>query len=438
MTAAAQVSPDRIAPNDRAAERAVLGALILSGTPNQPGSRYYDDILATGITAADYYLPNHSTIHDAIAAVRDAGRPVDPVTLADELRHMGELDRIGGPVYLVDLVGEATAAASGEHYARIVRAEAYKRHVLAGARRVQQLVADSGGDRDAIEQALTEIITGIPGVQAAPPSVGDLLDGFLDHLEEVQDGRQMGIPYGYADLDDLTAGMRPGNVTVIAAQSGIGKSTLALNIATNAAKHGAAVMFSSLEMSADEVMEKIIAAEGSVSLARLKHKAGMTEADWEKVRDVAPLIRGLRLHLDQPEGATLTDIASAARATKREHGLDVLVVDYLQLVEIETRAGANREQAVAAISRGLKNLSTGLECHVIALSQLNDDGLMRESRAIKNDASVLLKVVRPEDEANREGECDIQVEKNRFGAAGRAIPVTAQLHYSRFGQMGRA
>lgn len=431
--AAAQRTP----PNDITAERAVLGALVLAGVPGTPEAVYYDEILATGITAADYYRPNHGTIHTAILAAREAGEPVDVITLGYELNRMGELQRVGGASYLHDLIADVPTAASGAYYAGMVREKAYRRHILSGMKRVEQLAHDPAGDRDLIEQTLTEIVTGIPGVTSAPPLVDDLMSDFLAELEEIQTGTRTGISYGFTDLDDLTGGMKPGNVTVIAAPSGVGKSTLALNFATTAARAGHAVQFSSLEMSNYEVLAKIIADEMRVPLGHLMREGALTEQGWEKVRAFAASAgRDLRLRIHQPDGATLSDIAAAARATKRESGLDVLAVDYLQLVEVEARAGANREQAVAAVSRGLKNLAVQLGCHVIALSQLNDDGMMRESRAIKNDATFVFKIQVPDEDENREGEMDVFVEKNRFGSAGRKVPVSAQLHYSRFSPMG--
>ncbi|MFD7057526.1 DnaB-like helicase C-terminal domain-containing protein [Streptomyces mirabilis] len=229
--------------------------------------------------------------------------------------------------------------------------------------------------------------------------------------------------------------MRPGNVTVVAAQSGVGKSTFALNAAVAAAKTGARVMFSSLEMSGTELMQKIAAAEGKIALHHLTHQGGLTAEGWETVRRLGPeLFQSLPLRVYRPDGASLGDIAAAARACARDGGLELLVVDYLLLVEVEQARNNTREQAVASVSRGLKNLSVQLGCHVIALSQLNDDGFMRESRAIKNDASIVVKVERPdagEPESPRAGEVDLVIEKNRFGPTAR-VTVAAQLHYSRF------
>lgn len=434
----------RVPPQDLDAEQAVIGALLLSGSPGSAWYRCFAETLETGIVAGEYYRPAHGTIHRAICDLAAAGEPVDPITVADELTRRGELARVGGASYLNTCVQAVPSAAAGPEYAEIVRAKAYRRAVIESAQRILQFAYSEEGEEDEVralvEQQLTEIIAGLPGLHEAPPTVGDLYLDFVADLEDIQDGRKVGLTYGFADVDTLTSGMQPGNVTVVAARSGVGKSTFALNAAVAAAKTGARTMFSSLEMSSTELMQKIAAAEGQIALHHLTHQGGLTAEGWETVRRLGPeLFQALPLRVYRPDGASLGDIASAARACARDGGLELLVVDYLQLVEVEQSRNITREQAVASVSRGLKNLSVQLECHVIALSQLNDDGLMRESRAIKNDASVVIKVERPdadEKESARAGEVDLVVEKNRFGPTA-CVTIAAQLHYSRFVDMAQ-
>lgn len=431
---AEQPAFDRTPPRDLHAEQAVLGALM---TATGSAGRYLADTLDTGLRPGDYYRPNHGTIHHAIQHLHHAGEPVDPITVADELARGGDLDRIGGRSYLHECARATPTAAHGPHYADIVRAKAYRRDVIAAAERILQYAYSEEGDETAVratvEQELTDIVNGTPGIPTAPPEVGDLYLDFVAELEEIQAGRSRGITYGLPDLDAVTSGMKPGNVTVIAAGSGVGKSTLALNAAVAAAKSGARVLFSSLEMSKTELMMKIAAAEGLVPMHHLNREGALTAEGWSTVERLGrELFATLPMRIYRPDGATLPDIATASRATVRAGGLDVLVVDYLQLVEVEQSRTATREQAVASVSRGLKNLSTRLDCHVIALSQLNDDGMMRESRAIKNDASVVLVVERPDADdplSARAGEVDIRVEKNRFGPCA-TVSAAAKLHYS--------
>lgn len=426
----------RTPPQNLEAEQVVLGVLMSATGASR---RFFDETLETGITAADYYRPAHAIIHRAILALRDNGDAVDALTVANKLLEDGDLAKTGGAPYLHACIQAVPTAANGPRYADIVRAKAYRRSAIESAQRILQYAYSEEGDegdvRSLVEQELTAIAAGMPGLTAAPPTVGDLYLDFVAELEDIQNGRQMGLPYGFTDLDTVTAGMKPGNVTVIAAQSGVGKSTLALNAATAAAKTGAKVMFSSLEMSENELMQKIVAAEGKVAMHHITREGGLTEAGWDTVTRLGTeLFRSLPMRVYRPDGAALRDIESAARACARDGGLDVLVVDYVQLVEVDQNRNANREQAVAAVSRGLKNLSVALDCHVIVLSQLNDDGLMRESRAIKNDASVVVKVERPdmdEPESPRAGEVDLVIEKNRFGPRA-TVTVGSQLHFSRF------
>jgi replicative DNA helicase len=434
----------RVPPQDLDAEQSVIGALLLAGTPGSAPYRYFGEITETGIRAEEYYKPAHQMIHRAICALHAAGEPVDPVTVGAALTERGEITKVGGASYLHTCVRAAPTAANGAYYAEIVRAKAYRRAVIDSAQRILQYAYSEEGDesevRDLVEQQLTQIIAGTPGLHETPPSVGDLYLDFVADLETIQNGKKTGLTYGFEDLDTVTSGMQPGNVTVVAAQSGVGKSTLALNMAVAAAKTGARTMFSSLEMSGTELMQKIAAAAGRIALHHLTHQGGLTADGWETVRRLGPeLFQTLPLRVYRPDGASLGDIASAARACARDDGLELLVVDYMQLVEVEQSRHITREQAVASVSRGLKNLSVELDCHVIALSQLNDDGLMRESRAIKNDASVVIKVERPdadEPESPRAGEVDLVVEKNRFGPTAR-VTVAAQLHYSRFVDMAQ-
>ncbi|WP_329047105.1 replicative DNA helicase [Streptomyces sp. NBC_01422] len=436
-------APDflRQPPQNLEAEQAVLGALMSS---TGAARKYFEETLETGITADEYYRPAHGTIHRAVCALYEAQEPVDPMAVAEELTKRGELTKAGGASYLHTCVQAVPTPANGSHYAEIVRAKAYRRSAIESAQKILQYAHSEEGDesdvRSLVEQELTAIAAGMPGLSAAPPVVGDLYLDFVSELEEIQNGRQVGLSYGLADLDAVTAGMKPGNVTVIAAQSGVGKSTLALNAAVAAAKTGAKVMFSSLEMSSTELMQKMAAAEGKIPMHHLTREGGLTAEGWKTVERLGrDLFKALPLRVYRPDGAALSDIESAARSCVRDGGLDVLVLDYVQLVEVEQNRNMTREQAVAAVSRGLKNLSVQLDCHVIVLSQLNDDGMMRESRAIKNDASVVIKVERPdmdEPESPRAGEVDLVIEKNRFGPTA-TVTAAAQLHYSRFVDMAQ-
>ncbi|MFF0509143.1 DnaB-like helicase C-terminal domain-containing protein [Streptomyces fimicarius] len=430
----------RTPPHSLEAEQATIGTLISATGP--ASGRYLAETLETGIRPEDYYRPAHALIHQASVDLHRKGEPVDVVTVAAELEKRGELTKAGGATYLHTCIQAVPTIASGPRYAEIVCAKAYRRAAIDSAHKILAYAYSDEGDEEAVrtvvEKELTAIVTGTPGLSDAPPLVNDIYLDYALELEQVQNGQQIGWTYGFEDLDTMTAGMKGGNVTVIAAESGVGKSTLALNAAVSAAKAGAQVMFSSLEMSTTELMHKIVAAEGTLPLHHLTRQGGLSAEGWKEVERLGrELFRTLGMRVHEPDHASLGDIASAARASARKGGLDVLVVDYLQLVEVEQARSATREQAVASVSRGLKLLSKELDCHVIALSQLNDAGLMRESRAIKQDASVVIRVERPdmdEPESPRAGEVDFVLDKNRFGARA-TITAGAQMHYSRFVDM---
>ncbi|MFF4771086.1 replicative DNA helicase [Streptomyces sp. NPDC001255] len=431
----------RTPPQDLEAEQAALGSLLGSGTRGEPGHRFFAETLETGLRAEDYYRPAHSTIHEAICALAEAGEPVDPITVSAELTRRGKLAAVGGAPYLHACYNSTPSPSNGAHYAEIVRAKAYRRTIIARTTEVlQHAYSETGSEeeiRDRVEQILTELVAGLPGTAEIPSTTDDLWLDYVAEVEEIQVGRDQGLTYGFEDLDRVTSGMRPGNVTVVAAASGAGKSTLALNMAVSAAKTGAKTLFSSLEMSTTELMHKIAAAEAEIPLHHLTREGGLTDKEWDKLRDAGTrLFRTLPLRVSQPEGASLADILSTARTCVRADGLDLLVVDYLQLVETTQHHGSTREQAVAAVSRGLKTLANSLHCHVIALSQINDDGMMRESRAIKNDCSVLVRVEPQDPEGPRSGEVDLVIEKNRFGPKA-IVTAGGQLHYSRFVDMAK-
>ncbi|MFD2284364.1 DnaB-like helicase C-terminal domain-containing protein [Streptomyces lusitanus] len=253
-------------PQDLQAEQAVLGSLLLSGSPKSASYRFFGEILDTGLVAEEYYRPAHQVIHRAILDVHQAGEAVDPVTVANALTERGELARAGG-------ASTCTCASRP-------RPPRGQRPALCGDRPCQGLPARGhrvgqshprvrlqrgrrrGRGARPGRAAAHRHRRGTSGLHEAPPAVGDIYLDFVAETEDIQNGQRVGLTYGFADLDALTSGMQPGNVTVVAAQSGVGKSTLALNMAVAAAKTGATVLFSSLEMSSTELMQKIAAAEG--------------------------------------------------------------------------------------------------------------------------------------------------------------------------------
>ena len=439
-------------PQDLAAERAVLGAMLIS-------SQAISDAHSTGLAGREFYRPAHELIHDTILDLYAAGDPADPITVARALQKAGELVRCGGPGYLHGLVEAAPVAANTEYYAAIVREKAKLRALDIALNQARQKVASAEGDPTEVIEAIQGEIIQIAskdqavGAQLGLAPISASLEATLDVIEATDDGTTpVGIPWGFADLDALTGGMHPGQMIVIAARPGMGKSTGALDIARSAAiRHNLGTAFFSLEMSRTEILKRLLSAEGRIGLHHMQTKGGMTDYDWTQIAKVTPQITQAPLYLDDSPDLTMTSIRTKARQIASEVELKLIVIDYLQLL----RSGGgqryeSRQQEVSDISRSVKLLAKELGIPVIALSQLNRGpearvdkkpqvSDLRESGAIEQDADLIILLHREDaydKESARAGEADWIVGKNRSGPTA-TITVAFQGHYSRFVDMTR-
>jgi len=435
---------------DLHAERAVLGAMLIA-------HQAIADALGTGLRGREFYRPAHETIHDAIVDLYAAGDPADPITLTRKLTITGQIERCGGPSYLHALVEAAPAAANAEYYAVIVREKARLREIGVALNRGMQQVASAEGDPAAVIEAIqADIIqaagqTDALGAALGLAPVGMSLEATLDVIQATDDGTvPVGIPWGFKDLDALTGGMHPGQMIVIAARPGMGKSTGALDIARAAAiRNGFGTAFFSLEMSRIEITKRLISAEGRVPLHHMQTRGGMTDWDWKAAAKVVQAVDGAPLYLDDSPDLTMTSIRTKARQMASEVDLKLIIIDYMQLL----RSGGgqkfeSRQQEVSDLSRSIKLLAKELGIPVIALSQLNRGpeqrvdkkpqvSDLRESGAIEQDADLVILLHREdayEKESERAGEADWIVGKNRSGPTA-TITVAFQGHYSRFVDM---
>lgn len=438
---------DRTPPQDLRAEQATLGAMLIS-------PRAIADAHAAGLVAAEYYRPAHGLIHDAVLELYAAGDAADPITVGRELEKSGDLVRCGGPGYLHGLVQAAPAASNAEYYAVIVREKARLRELGAALNRALQQVYSAEGDTEEVVQAVQAEIIGAAaggdvgtqplGLAPVGASCGDALDA----IEAVNDGTvPVGVPWGFADLDALTGGMHPGQMIIIAGRPGMGKSTAGLDIARHAAiERGLGTAFFSLEMSRNELMKRIISAEGRVALHHMQNKGGMTDGDWTQTARAVAKISDKPLYLDDSSDLTMTSIRTKARQMAAETDLKLIVIDYMQL--LKTGGGQrfeSRQQEVSEISRSTKLLAKELGIPVIALCQLNRGpeqrtdkkpvaADLRESGALEQDADMIILLHREdayEKESPRAGEADWHVAKNRSGPTA-TITTAFQGHYSRF------
>jgi replicative DNA helicase len=438
------VAPRRPEPAptyDIDAERVVLGAMLLDRTAVED--------LAEILTAADFYRPIHGTIYTAILNRYGAGEPTDPVAVAAHLLATGDLQRIGGAPYLQELLAVVPTAASGTWYARTIADHAGRRRLTTAAVTISQAATTpSLSLADAQDRAGAALHAAITvEADTAPSRAADLVTDAFNAIDEAAEHKGLrGIHTGLTDLDMLTGGWQAGQLIVIAGRPGMGKSVAALDCARlNAIKYKIPTLFSTLEMSKPEVMQRILSAEASVPHHAIVH-GEVNDDDWTRLGHKAADLADAPLFIDDAN-VNLIQLRTRARRIKERHGLGLLVVDYLQLMPAIVGNGRDRgrEREVAELSRGLKLLAKELMCPVIAVSQLNrgPDGRndkrpglhdLRESGAVENDADVVILIYREDyydKECPRAGEADFIVAKNRHGATD-TVTCVAQLRCMRF------
>ncbi|MEU2076638.1 replicative DNA helicase [Streptomyces sp. NPDC013489] len=437
---------DRIPPQDLDAEQSVLGGMMLS-----------KDAIADVLEAMqprDYYRPAHETIHQAIVHLYGQGEPADPITVAAELTKRGELAKVGGASYLHTLVQAVPTAANAEYYADIVHERAVLRRLTESGTRITQMGYAGEGDLDDIVNAAeAEIHDAIKSREqsASYAYVREDVPGFWDRLDARMKGtaKMTGLPTGFVDLDALTGGFKPGQLVVIGARPAMGKSTLALDFARAASiANGKTAAFFSLEMGRDEITTRLYSAECRVAMHHI-NGGTVSEDDLARMASRTPVIEEAPLIIDDSANLTCLEIRSRARRIQQAQGLDLLVVDYLQLMQSgSTRRSENRQQEVSEMSRNLKLLAKELQIPVIALSQLNRGpeqrtekrpviSDLRESGSIEQDADMVILLHREdayEKESPRAGEADLIVAKHRNGPTA-TITVAFQGHYSKFVDM---
>lgn len=413
-------------PYDPEAEMCALGSVLLDNDA-------LDDLVAV-VGADDFY---HRANRLVFEAMRDLGEHVDVVTLNAELERRGVLDEAGGKKYLAELMEAVPSAHNVGAYAKLVRDCAVRRRLLRAAEEIRSNALAGGKSNELIDHAERQIFEiQHLGVKAGTVKVGDvLLDVFkqIEALEGVQGGIT-GCDTGYYKLNDMTSGFQPGDLVVIAARPSMGKTTFVLNCALNAAKTGKTILFFSLEMAKEQIVTNLLCCEARVDAGRVR-RGQMTQHDWQSWSDAADRLHQLKFFVDATPGVSPVSIRTKCRRLfNREKALDMIVVDYLQLMGMPE--AESRQQEIAAISRSLKELGRELRCPVIALSQLNralesrkdhrpQMSDLRESGAIEQDADLILFLHR-EDYYSGEAapgdygrNTEIIVAKQRNGRTGR-------------------
>lgn len=405
---------DHTPPQDIDAEQSVLGAMMSS----KAAARDVADIL----NPDDFYRPSHSMVFTAIGRLDSRGEPADAITVADELARLGELSGVGGKVYLAELVSCVGIASNATYYAEIVRDLAGKRRLIESAIKITQDAHESAlPASEQVENARALFDKAMPGrVQA------ETYDSALPRvIETMERGTSRGLATCWPDLDRIIYGLRKGLLYVVGARPGVGKSIVALQLATDMwDRHGKATYFASLEMTSDEIVQRSLAARTGVPLHRII-EGNLSEHEWDRISPHADDLRSSLVHIADSGRQTIGSVRSGARTLARRGSLGLVVIDYLQLMAPRDPK-MPREQQVAEMSRGAKLLAKELDVPVVLLSQLNRGSLdrpdktptlnnLRESGAIEQDADVVLLLHQPNEGTN---EIEIHVAKNRSGAQG--------------------
>lgn len=421
----------RTLPYDQDAERALLGAIIL-----KPEAMH--DVSVT-VFPESFYADKHKEIYRALLEIFQKGDPIDVLSVADRLKKNNQLDRIGGTEYISELIEVVPAAGNAAYYGQLVQDKSILRGLIYAADEISELGYSNPDNIDeTMDQAEKKVynVTNAPTTQKFKVIGSSLSEAWerFEHLSENQ-GEMRGVPSGFASIDNLLSGFQKSDLIILAARPSVGKTTIALDFARNAAlKHGASVGIFSLEMSDQQLVDRLLAAEAGVDSWKLRTGRLSNDQEFQAVQDAMGRLSEAPIHIDDQPGNNILKMRSAARRLKNEHGLDMLIVDYLQLMSpTSTKASDSMVQQVTEISRSLKILARELDVPVMALSQLSRAveqrggkprlSDLRDSGSIEQDADVVMFIHR-EDKINKESErpniAEILIEKHRNGPVGVA------------------
>jgi replicative DNA helicase len=438
---------DKQPPQDLSAEQSVLGGMMLSKDA-------IADVVEV-LTPADFYRPAHQAVYDCVLDLYSKGEPADPVTVSAELERAGELGRVGGAPYLHTLIATVPTAANAGYYAQIVAEKAVLRRLVEAGTKIVQL-GYAGGEGSEVDEVVDRAQAAIYEVterRMAEDYVAleELLQPTMDEIDAIasQGGVAAGVPTGFADLDDVTNGLHAGQMVIVAARPGVGKSTLGLDFARSCSvKHGLTSAIFSLEMSRTEIVMRLLSAEARIRLQDMR-TGRMSDDDWTRMARRMSEISEAPLFVDDSPNLTMMEIRAKARRLKQRHDLNLIIVDYLQLMTSGKRV-ESRQQEVSEFSRALKLLAKELEVPVVAISQLNRGpeqrtdkrpmlADLRESGSLEQDADMVMLIHRPdawERDDPRAGEADLILAKHRAGPQA-TITLAHQLHYSRFSDLAQ-
>ncbi|GGG71565.1 replicative DNA helicase [Paenibacillus radicis (ex Gao et al. 2016)] len=439
---------DRVPPQNLEAEQAVIGAILLQS-----------EALITSmerVRSEDFYGVPHQRIYEAMVELAESNQPVDLVTLTAHLQDQQLLEEIGGVSYLAKLANAVPTAANVDYYAQIVEEKSMLRRLI---RTATNIVSDGYANSDEVSVLLSDAERKILEISNRRSSSGfiSIRDVLMEVFEKVETlyntkGQGMtGIPSGFTDLDKMTSGFQRSDLIIVAARPSVGKTAFALNIAQNVGVRAReTVAIFSLEMSAAQLVQRMICAEANVDAGRMR--TGYLEGDdWEKLTMAIGALSEAQVYIDDTPGITVADIRAKCRRLKKERGLGMILIDYLQLIQGRGKAGENRQQEVSEISRTLKQIARELEVPVIALSQLSRGveqrqdkrpmmSDLRESGSIEQDADIVSFLYRDDyydKESEKKNIIEIIIAKQRNGPVG-TVELVFLKNFNKFVSLDRS
>jgi replicative DNA helicase len=423
------ISLNRVPPNSAEAEAAVLGAVLME-------NKALNNCLAI-IDPEDFYSERNKIIYRALCELSDTGKPIDSIILSDFLRERGQLDRIGGQVYIAELLDSTVSSANVVHYTRIIKNKAVLRAIIAAAEEMTvNAYAENGEGPGTVLDEAQRALMGITlnSNRNAVRDAKDISRSTFNSIEERHNNKNFisGLSTGFHDLDNWTSGLQNSEIIIIAGRPGMGKTAFGVNILENVVSAGVPGVIFSLEMSSEALMTRIFSSLTNIDSRRLRN-GRISDNDWPRLVEAASCVSSTPLYIDDSSVLTPMQLKAKARRLKIEKGIGLIVIDYLQLMT-GTGKAESREREIAEISRSLKALAKELQIPVIALSQLNRAvesrnkkrpslADLRESGAIEQDADVIAFLYRDEvydnSETNPErGFAEINIAKQRNGPTG--------------------
>ncbi len=438
---------DRVPPHDLEAEIAVLGSMLLD--PEAAGR------VVSILKPTHFYRGPHADVFAVLTELYDANRAIDIVLLREDLQKRGILEKVGGAGFLSRILASVPTAANAEHYARIVKENGLRRAVITAANEIEKQAYEGaldGGDLvDFAETQFFEMDGRSSGGEAT--HIRDVLTETFQKIDAMQgqEGRITGVPTGFYDLDDMTSGLQPGELIVVAGRPSMGKTTFCLNVVEHAATmEGKAVAIFSLEMSKHSLVQNMLCSRARVDAHKLR-RGFLADEDWSKISQAVGKLSESKILIDDTPGLSPLLLRAKARRLKAQYDIAMIVIDYLQLMEVPNmgKGDPSRQAEISFISRSIKGLARELSIPIIALSQLNrgvdsrEDHRprmsdLRESGAIEQDADVVMFLYRPEyyemdpdRKAELAGQAEVIVGKQRNGPTG-IVQLAFLASYMRF------